>query len=296
MNNLVKPMRAAAATDDEIETLINQFGQMIASPKLDGIRCSIQHKKVLTKSLKRVPNLYVQKNLADIKLHGYDGELIVGSPTAHDVYRTTNSGVMRIKEEPDFQLYVFDDCVRQYPYRIRRPTESYNHPFIKIVEHMIIESMHDMYAYEKSCLDQGYEGIVLRDPTAMYKNGKSTAKQGGSVKVKRFTDGEAIIESMEELMHNDNEATTNELGRTQRSSRKENKRPAGTMGKIICKDVETGVEVKIGTGFSAKERQEMWNNQSRYIGVLWKYKSFKIGVKDKPRHSVSLGPRHPSDM
>ena len=294
--NFVKPMRAAAATDEQIAALLNKFEYMIASPKLDGIRCSIQHESVLTKSLKLVPNLHVQKCLSEDALHGYDGELIVGNPTAHDVYRQTNSAVMRIKGEPDFKLYVFDNCAEISIYKHRRPVITCEHPNISILEHMIIDSMDTLALYEKSCLEQGYEGVILRDPHAMYKHGKSTALQGGSIKIKRFTDAEAIITGVEEQMHNGNEATVNELGRTQRSSHQENKVPMGTMGALICKDLETDIEVRLGTGFSDLLRQDIWDNRTVTIGQMVKYKSFKIGVKDKPRHAVFLGFRHEDDM
>ena len=80
----------------------------------------------------------------------------------------------------------------------------------------------------------------------------------GLLKVKRFEDGEAGILAVEEQMHNGNEATTNELGRTQRSSHKENKVPMGTLGALVCKDVETGIQFNIGTGFTDEVRQQLW--------------------------------------
>ena len=41
-------------------------------------------------------------------LQGVDGELIVGNPTAHDVFQKTTSGVMSKEGEPDVTLYAFD--------------------------------------------------------------------------------------------------------------------------------------------------------------------------------------------
>jgi DNA ligase-1 len=70
----------------------------------------------------------------------------------------------------------------------------------------------------------------------------------------------------------------------------------GTMGVLVCKDLETGGPVRLGTGFTAIERQDFWDNLTSYINVMVKYKSFKVGVKDLPRHAVYLGLRDPSDM
>lgn len=43
-------------------------------------------------------------------------------------------------------------------------------------------------------------------------------------------------------------------------------------------------------------RSEIWNNQSKYIGKLVKYKSQKVGEKDAPRFPVFLGFRDLKDM
>jgi DNA ligase-1 len=291
----VKPMLAAKATDDQIRNLFKKFGHMIASPKLDGIRCLIQDGVAFSRSLKLIPNNYIRSVLNHAQFNGLDGELIIGSPTAHNVYNNTVSSVMRIDGSPKFTFYVFDHCLNANPYEYRyellKPFAMAN---IEVLPMQIITNMGEMHAYEQSCLLQGYEGIILRDPGAEYKYGRSTAKQGGLIKVKRFEDSEALIIGIQEKMHNANEATTNELGRTQRSSHQENKIPMGVLGALLCRDIETGVEFNIGTGFTDELRVQYWN--SKTIGKIAKYKSFKIGVKDAPRHPVFLGMRDPMDM
>jgi len=99
-------------------------------------------------------------------------------------------------------------------------------------------------------------------------------------------------------MHNKNEKKTNELGLSKRSSSKENKVPAGTLGKFLVKDITTGVEFKVGTGdgLTLELRQEVWDNQEKYMGELIKYKFQKHGTKDKPRSPVWLGFRPTEDM
>lgn len=305
--NLVKPMLATKATDKQIEILLNNNGILHASPKLDGIRCTIQSGQAYSRSLKLIRNKHVQSLLSRRSLlEGLDGELIVGNPTAHDVYRTTSSGIMREEGEPNFKFYIFDtlelpNCNYTQRHAFLKSEEIYGSygSYIQILESTIIESMEQLYTYENACLNGGFEGVIIRDTSTEYKHGRATAKSGELIKVKRFTDAEAIILAVEEQMHNANEATTNELGRTQRSSHQENKIPMGTMGAIVCKDIETHIEFNIGTGFSAQLRQEMWNSKegsNTVIGKMVKYKSFKIGVKDAPRHPVFLGFRDPSDM
>ena len=296
MSNMIKPMLAATATDEQIRTLLSTFGKMNASPKLDGIRCTIQQGKALSRSLKLIRNEHVQAILGDPALNGLDGELIVGSPTAHDVYRTTTSAIMRTIGIPDFTFWIFDNCKDEHSYTIRRETLHAIHPKVAVLESVVVTNMEELHIYEEACLTAGFEGVILRDPNSMYKHGRATAKQGELVKVKRFTDAEAIIIDVVEFQHNCNEKVTNELGRSQRSSHKENKIPGGKLGAFICEEVATGITFNIGTGFTDELRNQYWHNRSKLIGQTIKYKSFKVGVKDAPRHPVFLGMRDESDL
>src|SRR5690606_29022945 len=121
--------------------------------------------------------------------------------------------------------------------------------------------------------------------------GRATLREGWLWKLKRFEDSEAVILDFEERMHNANVAKTNALGYKERSSHKENLVPMGTLGALKVRDVKTGVEFDIGTGFSDLERQRMWDIRDRWLGRVVKYKFLPVGVKDKPRHPVYLGPR-----
>src|SRR5258707_792756 len=81
---------------------------VMASAKLDGIRCIVVNGVALSRSFKPIPNKHVQKILAE-GFDGLDGELIVGEPGAPDVYSKTNSAVMSQDGTPDFTFYVFDN-------------------------------------------------------------------------------------------------------------------------------------------------------------------------------------------
>lgn len=303
-----KPMLASRASEAQIKNLLKNKGTLEASPKLDGIRCMIQDGVVLSRALKPIRNKHVQDVLGLQRFNGLDGELIIGEPTDKDVYRNTVSGIMREEGEPDFTFWIFDDFSTDFGYTDRREAlnewltnqSAYDkimeHSKIKMLEHTLVNNMIEVAIYEGQCLKQGYEGIILRDPHAAYKHGRATAKEGELIKVKRFEDGEAIIISMEEQLHNGNEAKTNELGRTQRSSHKENKIPMGTLGALVVKDTKTGIEFNIGTGFTDEIRHQLWTDALNTIGKTIKYKSFKIGVKTAPRHPVYLGMRDSWDI
>ena len=162
---------------------------------------------------------------------------------------------------------------------------------IVVHEHVHINDEDALLEYEAKQTALGYEGLILRSGMGLYKHGRSTAREQYMLKVKRFEDSEAIVLGVVEEMANGNEAETDNLGRTKRSKAKAGLIGKGTMGALAVRDVHTGVEFEIGTGFTAADRARMdWANK------IVKYKFFPVGVKDKPRHPVYLGERHAGDM
>jgi DNA ligase-1 len=287
-----KPMLASQADLDKLVYPI------FASPKLDGIRASVVDGKLLSRTLKTIPSALAYRTLSQAALNGLDGELIVGSPTAHDCYRNTVSHVMADDKDFSFAYYVFDLWNLEERFNERRIKLMHKMqeiqniaPCVELVKHTLIKSRDELDTYEAECCEAGYEGVMLSDPNKLYKFGRATAKGGELLKVKRFEDSEAEIIGVQEEMHNANDATTNELGRTKRSSAKAGKVGKGTMGALLVRDIRTGVEFSIGTGFNADQRKQKWE-----IGSIHKYKYFPVGVKDAPRHPVYLGPRSKLDL
>ena len=127
-------------------------------------------------------------------------------------------------------------------------------------------------------LEQGYEGVMVRDANALYKYGRSTLKQSTLLKLKRFVDAETQVIGYEELIH-----ATGKAG--------------DALGALVVIDVKSGVQFKIGTGFSMADRVEIWEQRDiKLVGRFVKYKSFPVGVKDAPRFPVFLGFRYRRDM
>jgi DNA ligase 1 len=301
----MKPMLAGEAVLEKLKF------PLIASPKLDGLRGLVHESKLLSRSLKLIPNKHAQALLARKEFNGFDGELIVGSPTAKDVYRRTSSAIMGHDGEPFFTFYVFDLHNTDYTFMVRRTMlEQRLKQFtgqiayariqekcrIVLLEQVEIKDIGSLMGYENAMLNQGYEGVILRNPHTMYKFGRSSTNEGILLKLKRFSDAEAEIIGFEEQMHNTNEATKNELGRTKRSTAKAGLVGKDTLGALVCRDLVSGVEFRIGTGMDDAEKLHCWQNQKKLMGKIVKYKSFKIGVKDAPRHPVFLGFRDKRDM
>lgn len=290
-----KPMLASSPKTENLRYPV------LVSQKLDGIRCISVGGQLLSRSLKPIPNLHAQQLFTGEALEGLDGELIVGDPNFENVYQVTNSGVMSVKGEPDVYFYVFDalplydgEPFNERFKRVRQAAQLL--PRVKVVDQVLIHSELELLEYEATQLEDGYEGVMVRDPEGKYKFGRSTEKGGELGKIKRFEDGEAEIIGFECLYKNENEAKTNALGNTERSTHKENLVSQELLGKLTVRCVETDVEFDIGSGFTFAQRDLMWKHQDSLIGRTVKYKHFPIGVKDKPRFPIFQGFRSQLDM
>jgi DNA ligase 1 len=281
-----EPMKAETLKDT---SQINDW-PMLASAKLDGIRCVVRDGVALSYNLKPIRNKYVQSVIGRSAFNGLDGELIVGPPTGGQVLNRTQSGVMSTAGEPDFTFWVFDDFsahAHDFGYRIGRVEDrigDLSGRRVDFVPHDFVHSAAGLLAFETNVLEAGYEGVMLRHPSGPYKYGRATAREGWLWKVKRFHDGDAVVVAIEEGEENHNTAEKDELGRTKRSTHKAGKVPAGRVGTIIGKDVDTGEFLRVSPGcLTAEQRVAMFKDQSLILRKLFTYKMFAYGVKDAPR-------------
>jgi DNA ligase-1 len=289
-----KPLLAETADD-----LGSLRYPLYASPKYDGIRCVILNGVATSRSLKPIPNRFIQSILARHDLNGLDGELMVNGN-----FQDVTSGIMSGDGEPDFTFWVFDDCTNPEEWFLARDDRAHrrvlliDHPRIRYVEQRRINERSQLDEFFQANLAAGYEGVMVRSPGGRYKYGRSTLKEGILLKLKPFEDAEAVVVGFEERMHNGNEATTNALGRTERSSHKAGLVPMGTLGALIVKNDELwpGRTFNIGTGFTDAQRQHIWDRREAFTGALAKFKFQAIGTKDVPRIPVFLGWRQPGDM
>lgn len=305
--NLQRPMLAVAAPTEHLRAMAYP---KLASAKIDGVRMFVDRDRqgnpiCLSRTLKPIPNKCVQALFAREAFVGLDGELAVGNPWDKNLMQQTMSGVMSEDGEPDVYWHVFDKWDQPGAYVVRaaiargiaKSTEG-NLPALWLPQ-FPVHSFSELETMEAGWLEQGYEGAIIRCPHGPYKQNRSTLRQGYMLKMKRFVDDEAEVIGTIELMHNDNDATTDERGYTKRSSHAENKRASGTLGALQVRGITgqfKGVEFEVGAGFTAEQRANLWQGRQYLAGKLVKYKHFPIGVKDKPRHPVFLGWRDRRDM
>ena len=165
-------------------------------------------------------------------------------------------------------------------------------PRAKLVPHTQADNAEELMHLEAHYVGLGYEGVMVRVPWGTYKFGRSTESQGLLGKVKRFEDTEGTIVGYEELMHNENEATINNLGYQERSTAQAGQVPGNTLGALIVSHPDWEDTFGIGTGFTADERFTLWQIRDTLKGQNVKFKHQPAGAKDRPRFPSYLGLRH----
>ncbi len=302
----MKPMKAATFTPEWAPRL--RF-PLLVSPKLDGYRALVlEDGKIYSKNLKLIRNEFIQNWFSAVLppelLAGLDGELIVGPPTGGSVINRTSSGVTARAGEPDFTYWVFDNWMAEddtFQNRLRFAGAQAKSPAavrrVKQVPHKWVKTMEELEQAEREYIEQGYEGMMLRDPAGPYKHGRSTELEGLLWKFKRFTDFEFRIESLEEAEANTNVATVDALGYTQRSSAKAGKVPKGMIGALVGTRLDTGAPVRVGPGnMTHAQRAYYWKHQEELLGQIGVAKVFEYGAVNADRHPTFKCIRDKDDM
>jgi len=290
-------------------------------PKIDGVRMLNLNGKALGRSLKPHGNLHTTEKFSKDCFEGLDGEMVLGNnPTAPNLCSNTSGVISRIKGEPEMYWWCFDllneetkdlGYIDRY-YAMRRKVFELQEKGFKYIQYIPIvkvDSLEELLELEQKYLSEGYEGVIIRNGAAKYKQGRSSSTRADYWRIKRFTDAEAICTGLNEGDTNLNEAKVNELGHTERSSHKDNLQSNGVVGSLSCTLIEdllgtTGeLQVKAGTSITVspgvltlEERKYYWENQQEMIGKIIKFKSFAFGNKDKPRFPTYLSQRVQSDM
>ena len=296
MSSKFKPLLAVACED--ITTLKYP---VIASVKCDGIRAIIKDGVVYSRTMKPIPSEEVQKKFGKLEYEGLDGELVYGDLYAPDAFNKSTSFCMS-KAMPEWadegliNFWVFD-VVDNAPYanRILQVADRAAGDGVKVLPQHWMYAPEELKAFQAKVLEAGGEGVMIRSPEGKYKQGRSTLKEGILLKLKLFSDDEATIVGFEEKMHNTNEATVDELGYTERSTKKDGMVPADTLGALVVESEKWG-RFNIGTGFDDALRKEIWNNRSEWLGQLVKFKYFEVGTLQKPRFPIFLGRRAKIDL
>lgn len=269
----------------------------IGFPKIDGFRCLLSDFP-MTSTFNRFPNHAFHNSLKGLLPVDciLDSEVVVGRKRGKGVLGRTSSGLTSEAGNPDYTLWVFDLFHREHGFLeryelARRVVKKLGHPQVKMLKYKILYDLEDFYTYLAQCLEDDYEGIITRAPDGLYKEGKSTLREQYMLKVKPFVGFEARITGYFEEETNTNEARTLATGKKRRPSIKAGKKAKGTLGGFIGNVLdeegeETGTVVRVGGGFTARERVRFWAIKDELVaaGAIMECEKQLMGEKDKPRH------------
>jgi DNA ligase-1 len=315
---MTKPYRPMLADDMDLAKLKFPCG---AQPKVDGVRLQVPFGQALGRPMKPHANRFTTARYSRDEFIGLDGEGVVGDWMADDACRATTSAFSTILGEPESDWYIFDlvnDHTRDLPYAKRYQAASEKvewlhangFPFVKLMPMEIVHSLEELLALEETWLTHGFEGAITRNLDAKHKQGRSTIREGGLLRLKRFYEAEAVIAGFEEALTNNNEAYVDERGFTKRSDHAENKEGAGRVGKLLGVALQDAIDprtgrvlfckgdkITIGPGNATHDELIDWfNNPHKILDQVVKYKFFPKGIKDKPRFPTFRTIRALSDL
>ena len=270
-----------------------------ASPKYDGIRAIVKNGVLMSRTFKPIPSLQCQEEFRMVD--HIDGELLEGNVFDFGVYNRTQSHVMSEDKPGNISYVLFDYTHPDYindPFYIRldRLKEAIkDYDVYQLAPQEEVGTIDELLQCEEKWLELGAEGLILKCPISPYKQGRSTWRENAGIKLKREMQDEGIIIGYEERMINENEKKTNALGYSERSHHKDNKVPAGMIGKFLVDFNDEVISVAPGV-FTHNELEEMYVNWYKYQGQILTFQHFPHGKKDAPRQARAKGIRHRSDM
>lgn len=302
-----KPFKPHLATDAKVDKL--QFPVNVQY-KIDGVRMLVRDAIATGRSMKKYKNRKMTEYFSQECFNGFDMEVGATHPNDPDLCRLSTSLVNTIEGDLPAFVVVFDYLLPEFienetPYEermqhLRHYLNQEELPDnVKVIYSLELpmNTQEELECFYTKALENHYEGLIIRDPSAKHKSGRCTVREGAYLRMKPTGDSEGIVLRVEEAMENLNEAKINELGHTERSTHQENMRPKGMIGALWLKDVHSGEEVKVGAGkLTHEERTFYFENQDKIIGELVKYAFLATGKKDKPRHPRYISHRAVEDM
>ena len=281
---------------------------LLVSNKIDGIRCILYKGKILSRSLKQIQNKQLRGKLQSLADYTKEYNLILDGEiySPELTFQQITSMVMTQDFEDKKSIKKYGQIV-QIPVNLKFhcfdaiKEDNLDTPFIdrvKLVETVAMLFEDIMYpvqeyllnskeAVEKHfeiALDNGEEGLILRDINGGYKCGRGTLKEGLIYKVKPYRTFDAkILDVIQATKVNPNaEKTINELGRSVTSKKKGDRISIEKASAFLVKYKEK--EVKPTLKMTDKQKKEVWKNRESYVGKWIEYKGMLVGAKDVPRH------------
>lgn len=289
ISSIIRPCKAPTSgiTDEELVTL--QF-PILVSDKEDGIR-ALCHPKYgpCSQKMKPIPNHWIRSQLATL-LPYLDGELVVPGMDFNEIQSVVMSRshpCQTLFEYRVFDYFQFTD--RTYQKRLIQLLgyvqlcQDTGFLWIQFLQQTYCNTIIEAILLEADALRRGKEGIMLRDPNGIYKQGRSTLREQILLKRKPLETDEAEIIGFVEQLENCNDPIQDEWGLQKRSSHVENMYGKDTLGAFIVRWHELEFSVGSGDGLTNELRKQIWDHQDNYQGQIITFSYQKFGMKNLPR-------------
>jgi DNA ligase-1 len=260
-----------------------------ASPKVDGIRVMIQNGVAVSRNGRPIPNRELQAMLGHKRLEGLDGEVTEGPAYGPDVFNRS----ARLCSAVDAALgearyHVFDYYAKgNWMDRLLAAEKRgcFSDPRrVLLLSQVLVNNSEELIQYEQSCLEQGYEGVMLRNNSPYLqkpgKGNRSTLREFVLVKLKRFEHGTAVILQAHPLEHNTNiirlvsgRRSTNKAGIVKDKTR---------IGSVLVKDTKTKVQFALKVPTDEAQLWPGWQNGDWFKKRV-RYRYFPTGNVKAPR-------------
>jgi DNA ligase-1 len=305
-------------SDADLDTV--QYPCMV-QPKIDGVRGVHLNGRFTGRSLDPFKGFGVTDYFSDPKFAGLDGELTLGQdPTQENLCSNTTGAVNKfvgVSEMADLHWHCFDlvteDTVKlRYVERyahLAQKLRELNHRRLNLVSFKLCTNRQELDAEIEANFAAGYEGTIIRNPNALYKEGRPSKKTQEVLRVKAFSDFEILVTGFTEGNENHNEKTKNALGNSERSSHQENLVPNGQVGSLqgtLLKDFydlqgvllfKAGLAITASSGkMTIADATYYYNNPKELVGHIAKIKTMTTGVKDLPRFPTFVSLRSEQDL
>ena len=187
---LFKPQLAIEAKLEDIQALLNMYGYLLIDPKLDGMRLVCDPKTYKSRTGRPVPTAqWIYEDLEDyfatfpnITL---DGELYNHTyrDNFEDLMSLARKDKLTSEQESNsrtlLQYHVYDLVLKDLPGLDAEKRKDFlsktlvTGDRIKLVRYVKVTTVEEFKRTHKQNLLDGYEGSMIRVPTAPYKNGRS---------------------------------------------------------------------------------------------------------------------------
>ena len=311
-------MKPQLANDANLATLVYPVGVQV---KIDGVRALNINGTLTGRSLDPFKGFGITEYWSKPEFQYLDGEMTLGADAASSerlCSLTTGAlGAFKgVTSMADVYLHCFDWLAEpNLPYfqryeMLKAYVEKLDHPRVKLVPLHIANNREELDALIARFFDEGYEGAIIRNLDAPAKEGRPSKVKQELVRVKGWMDSEMLVTGFTEGQTNTNEAKTNTLGRTERSSAKDGMVPNGMVGSIHgtmigdCfhpitgeKLFADGLPITIGTGtMTDAELLDYFKHPEKLVGHPVKFKHLAHGTKTLPRMGNYISHRLKEDM